>query len=184
MSQSLLSVRLKEETKKPHQELEKIVVIKLKRIRSEADYAIFLNSFYNYFNTVEKTVAQYISKEVLNDYTERRNSSYLKADIEELGFQIKPSFDLPEPEITSLPAALGAMYVMEGSIMGGPVIVEMLKKHGIVKGFSFFSGYGADTGKMWSTFLAVLNTNTASEDAQQIAINAAKETFSKFQTYF
>lgn len=184
MSQSLLSARIKEETKKSHQELEKKVVLKLKGIRSEADYAGFLNSFYNYFNTVEKANAPYISNKVLSDYTERRNSSYLKADIEELGFEIKPSIGLPQPEITSLPAALGAMYVMEGSIMGGPIIVEILKKHGITKGFSFFSGYGAETGKMWSAFVSVLNANASDEQAKQIAVNVANDTFAKFQSYF
>lgn len=184
MSQ-LLSARIKEETKKPHQELEKIVVLKLKGIRSEADYADFLNSFYSYFKIVEQATAQFITNEVLSDYTERRNSDYLKSDIEELGFQIKPLIgDLPKPEINSLPAALGAMYVMEGSIMGGPIIVEMLKKYGVTKGFSFFSGYGSETGKMWSAFVAVLNANAAAEDAQQSAINAANDTFAKFQAYF
>lgn len=184
MSQPLLSARIKEATKKPHQELEKKVILKLKGIRSEADYADFLSSFYNYFNTVEKAISPYISNEVLSDNAERRNSNYLKSDIEELGFQVKPVIGLPEPEITSLPAALGAMYVMEGSIMGGPIIVEMLKKHGITKGFSFFSGYGAETGKMWSAFVAVLNAEASDEQAQQIAINAANETFDKFQIYF
>lgn len=184
MNQPLLNSRLKEETKKAHQELEKKVISKLKAIRTEAHYADFLNSFYNYFSGVESLVSQHINTDILPDYAVRRNSGRLKEDIAELGFQISPLTEKPMPEITSLPAAIGAMYVMEGSIMGGPIIVEMLKKYGIKRGFSFFSGYGAETGKMWATFMTFMNNNTVTETEQQIAINVASQTFARFQYYF
>lgn len=184
MTQLLLSTKIKEDTKKAHQELEKKVVLQMKAIRSSSDYANFLNSFYVYFNAIEQLIAPYITAEVLPDLAERRDSKYLKLDIQELGYEIQNSPEISLPEINSLCEALGAMYVMEGSIMGGPIIVDILKKNGIPKGFSFFSGYGANTGKMWANFIAVLNTQVNTAIDQQNAIRAANQTFSKFQHVF
>ncbi len=82
----MLSTNIKEATKAAHQNLEKKVVLKLKSIRSDEDYADFLKHFYAYFNHVEKAIKPYITTGLLPDYAERRNSSYLKRDIEALGF--------------------------------------------------------------------------------------------------
>ncbi|MEJ2884528.1 biliverdin-producing heme oxygenase [Pedobacter sp. GR22-6] len=180
----MLSTNIKEATKAAHQDLEKKVVLKLKAVRSHLDYADVLKHFYVYFNAVEQAIAPYITTELLPDHAERRNSSYLKKDIEELGADTS---DLPEaiaPEISNTLQALGAMYVMEGSIMGGPIIVQMLAKYGVDKGVSFFSGYGEATGQMWGKFVAVMNATAQNEADEAIAIAAANETFSRFGDVF
>jgi len=184
MTEKKPNVRLKEETKTAHQTLEKKVVLQLKAIRSEADYASFIHSFYLYFNALEQKLAAYINNTVVPDLSLRRNSSYLKADLQELGFRNEQEEILELPRIENLAQALGAMYVMEGSIMGGPIIVEMLRKHGLTKGFAFFSGYGAETGNMWHNFVTVLNERLQSDAEQLQAVNAANETFEKFQYAF
>ena len=89
---------------------------------------------------------------MLPDYDKRRSASYLKADIEALGATTDELPEAQAPQITNAAEAMGALYVLEGSIMGGPYIVQMLQKRGIEKGFSFFSGYGADSGHMWKAF--------------------------------
>lgn len=180
----MLSQNIKEGTSAAHQKLEGTVVRQLKAIRSNADYAEVLKNFYAYFNAVEKTIAPYITSDVLPDYTERRNSSYIKQDIEELGGSVE---NLPEanvPQINSPLEALSALYVLEGSIMGGPYIVQMLNKYGITAGTSFFSGYGADNGKMWGAFITVLNAYGEDPTNHARAIEVANETFSKFGEVF
>ncbi len=180
----MLSTKIKDATKTAHQQLEKQVVLKLKAIRSNADYAEVLKHFYAYFNAVEKAIKPYITTQVLPDYTDRRNSSYLKLDIEELGATVN---DLPAakaPEISNLQQALGALYVMEGSIMGGSIIVQMLAKYGVEKGISFFSGYGQQTGEMWAKFIAVLNANAQDETQENQSIDAANQTFGNFANVF
>ncbi len=180
----MLSTNIKEATKEAHQQLEKKVVLKLKSIRSNADYADVLKHFYAYFNTVEKAIKPYITSSVLPDYAERRHSGYLKADIEELGGDTSELPAVTVPQISSVPEALGALYVMEGSIMGGSIIVQMLAKYGVTKGVSFFSGYGEATGQMWGKFVAVLNAQAENEKQQILAIKAANETFSNFGEVF
>lgn len=179
----MLSTNIKNATKAAHQELEGKVVRKLKAIRNNDDYADLLKYFYAYFSELEKVIVPYIKK-VLPDYAARRDSTYLRSDIEELQSTIA---DLPAvtiPVINSTAEALGALYVMEGSIMGGPYIVQMLQKGGISEGFSFFSGYGEATGKMWKIFTDILNQSVQNERHEVLAIMAANATFAHFSDVF
>jgi heme oxygenase len=183
-TKTTVSTNIKETTKDAHVALEKQVVQRLKSIRSNADYAALLKYFYAYFNHVEKAIAPYITESLLPDYKERRNSSYIKNDILALGIKIE---DLPAttvPVIDNHVKALGALYVMEGSIMGGSIIVKMLEKSGIIDGISFFSGYGEATGPMWQKFVAVMNREAISDAQQADMIQAANETFSHFSKVF
>ncbi|GGH24045.1 biliverdin-producing heme oxygenase [Sphingobacterium alkalisoli] len=180
----MLSQNIKESTGAAHQKLEGTVVRQLKAIRSNADYAEVLKNFYAYFNAVEKSIAPYMTIEVLPDYADRRNSSHIKQDIEELGGSVDNLPKADVPVIKSTLEALSALYVLEGSIMGGPYIVQMLNKYGITEGTSFFSGYGTDTGKMWGAFTAVLNIYGEDTSSHARAIEVANETFSKFGDVF
>lgn len=180
----MLSLSLKEDTRTSHQQLEKQVVQRLKAITTQADYADFLKHFYAYFHAVEQAIAPYITPQVLPDYEERRHASFLKADLETLG---STSDSLPAataPTIDTTVQALGALYVMEGSIMGGSVIVKMLEKVGITEGVSFFSGYGSATGSMWKTFTEVLNAQAPTEADKAQAVATANETFTRFGDVF
>lgn len=180
----MLSTNIKDATKTAHLNLEKKVIEKLKGIRSNADYADFLSYFYAYFSVVEKAIAPFITEQLLPDYKERRNSIYLKNDIEELGGQTEEVLPITPPQITSQLQALGALYVMEGSIMGGSIIIKMLEKGGITKGISFFSGYGEATVQKWSVFVSVLNQQAANHIQEQEVITAANEAFARFEEVF
>jgi len=180
----MLSSNIKEATKTAHLSLEKSVIQKMKAIRSNEDYADFLKHFYAYFNKVEQAIAPYITTELLPDHAERRNSSFLKQDIEALGFDVNKLPEATAPKITNVLQALGALYVLEGSIMGGSIIIKMLEKGGITKGISFFSGYGEATGMMWGKFIAVMNEQAKTSEEQAVAIETADQTFLKFSEVF
>lgn len=180
----MLSQHIKESTHSAHQKTEGIVVRKLKNIRSEADYAEILKGFYAYFQAVENNIAPYITTEVLHDLNERRNSSYILKDIQELGGDIDTLPAVNAPTVTNTLEALSALYVLEGSIMGGPYIVQMLQKYGIDKGFSFFQGYGADSGKMWAGFTSVLNQFGEDPATHTRAVEVANQTFQNFGEVF
>ncbi|MBE8719971.1 biliverdin-producing heme oxygenase [Sphingobacterium pedocola] len=180
----MVNTKIKEATQQAHQQLEKTVVLQLKSVRSNADYANVLKNFYAYFHAVEQAIAPYINSGNLPDMAERRNSSYIKKDIEELGGDINVLPIAQAPQISNTLQAFGALYVLEGSIMGGPYIVQMLQKYGMDKGFNFFSGYGADSGKMWQSFTTVLNSLPQTEAEERIILEAADETFTRFGHVF
>lgn len=174
---------LREQSTVPHQQLEKIVISRLKAIKTDKDYAEFLTLFYSYFNKLEQAIAPFITDEMLPDRLERRNSSYLANDIIDLGENPVQLTGIELPVIDNAAKAFGALYVMEGSIMGGPIIIQILAKYGVTKGISFFSGYGPETGKKWNAFIDALNTNLSAKHHPD-AINAAVETFSRFADAF
>ena len=180
----MLSTAIKTATQESHQKLEKKVVKKLKAVRSNADYAELLKYFYAYFNKLENKIAPFITADVLPDHKNRRTSAYLKADIEQLGQSVNELPAVTVPQIHNVIQALGALYVMEGSIMGGPYIVQMLAKGGINSGVSFFSGYGPATGQKWQAFTAVLNAHAPTLEAEEVAILTANETFRHFSEAF
>lgn len=175
---------LKEQTNTAHQKTEGIIIRKIKAIRSTADYIEVLKGFYAYFSTVEKEMAAFITSEVLTDLNERRNSTHIQKDIEALGGSITNLPKAVAPKISNTIDALSAMYVLEGSIMGGPYIVKMLEKQGIATGFSFFQGYGSDSGRMFGLFVEVLNQYGQDPSTHTQAVAMANETFTNFGEVF
>lgn len=179
-----LSKVIKDATKEDHQALEKKVVERLKNIKSKGDYADLLKYFHNYFDHLEKAIAPFLTEEIRPNYKDRRTSEHLRNDL--LALQDVPvSFrDITIPVISNSLEAIGALYVMEGSIMGGGIIVKMLAKKGITKGISFFSGYGEDTLMIWNAFQKAMNTSAYTQEQKLIIIHTAQETFRHFSQLF
>jgi heme oxygenase len=72
--------------------------------------------------------------------------------------------------------ALGAMYVIEGSTLGGNVIAKQLSK---TEGFdnitfNFFGCYHENTGPMWKDFKEVLDTEVRTENYDEVLAGAKK----------
>lgn len=72
--------------------------------------------------------------------------------------------------------ALGAMYVIEGSTLGGNVIAKQLSK---TEGFdevtfNFFGCYQENTGPMWKNFKEVLDTEITEEHYKEVLSGARK----------
>jgi len=72
--------------------------------------------------------------------------------------------------------ALGAMYVIEGSTLGGNVIAKQLSK---TEGFdevtfNFFGCYQENTGPMWKNFKEVLDTEITEENYNEVLSGAKK----------
>lgn len=180
----MLSQYIKEQTHAAHQNVEGTIVRQMKNIRSEADYAEVLKGFYAYFRAVEDSIAPFLTAEVLPDVAERRNSSHIKTDIETLGGSVDHIPEATAPVVTNVQEALASLYVLEGSIMGGPYIVQMLNKYGIHRGTSFFEGYGENSRVMWAGFTAVLNKYAEDPTTYERAVSIANQTFYNFGDVF
>jgi heme oxygenase len=84
-----------------------------------------------------------------------------------------PSF----PQPGSPAEALGMLYVLEGSTLGGRLILRTLAEHGVDEpDLAFLDPYGAQTGVRWRSFLAILERETAGEAdlADQAASGAVR----------
>jgi heme oxygenase len=74
---------------------------------------------------------------------------------------------------------MGALYVVEGSTLGGAVLSRhFAERFGVSRdhGLAFFNVYGDRTGEMWQRYLAALVEYDNAGDAERV-IAAAKATF-------
>ncbi|MCB2406492.1 biliverdin-producing heme oxygenase [Hymenobacter lucidus] len=79
------------------------------------------------------------------------------------------------PPLATEAQLLGAMYVMEGSTLGGQVLARQLAKAGI-EARSYFSGNGEQTGPLWKSFCQLLS-EAATEENQAEIVASASQTF-------
>lgn len=184
MSEMIME-RLRNETKTAHQQLEKATVPFIRRATSEDQYAYLLKMFYGYFKPVEETIQSLVDSSLLTDIGERRQSDSILADLKTIGAEgdelVTSEFT---PDLTNVPQALGAMYVLEGSTLGGRFISQMLMKQlnrSANEGITFFSGYGEQTEAKWKAFTQMVNEYAEKfpENKDQI-VAAADETFANF----
>ena len=115
------------------------------------------------------------------DMLRRIKLPLLSADLRALGVGSGALEQLPVcrdlPACDGLAAALGCLYVLEGSSLGGQVISRHFNHSlnlDVHNGIAFFTGYGAATGPMWQAFGVRLMTAGADEAA---LVHSACETF-------
>lgn len=182
-----LSHRLKLNTLPVHQQLEKSLISKMRSISSVDQYIKLLQFFYSYFSALEDQINNYITIEMLPDYFIRRKTKNMIEDIEYFeGVLPKKLSKEKLPEIKNHLQAFGALYVIEGSTLGGKIISKMMEtklNFNNTKGFTFFNGYGNDTETMWQSFKYALNKQSLNERNDNEIINTANSTFTKFNMW-
>lgn len=178
--------QLKSQTAHQHQQTEELVDI-MREDFSPADYKKLLTRFYAFYKSFEPKMFDALRENPIDfDYENRQNTPKLFRDLESLGMseaeisEIEDFDDLPA--LDSKEKIFGALYVVEGSTLGGQVISRHLKeKFGFDEsgGSAFFSGYGKETGAMWKIFRDAI-TNFSGGDANRgEVIGAANDTFTK-----
>lgn len=183
----MLSEKIKETTKSNHLSVEKKLIIMIQSVKNEEQYAKLLNLFYSYFGGLELRINNHLDLSYLPDYEHRRKTKALVDDLTNLGVNIPELATKNDlPEINNHYQALGALYVIEGSTLGGMIICKMLAKQLGWKDYtriSFFNGYGDQTMSMWQKFKQSLDEPIYSEK-HDIIIDAANQTFVKFGDWF
>lgn len=184
MINKMLSEKLKEKTKTAHIELEKVLAQKIKSIRNIEDYLEILAYFYRFFNPLEKAIFSQL-KGTLPDVAQRRKTEWILEDLDYFR-PSRPAISpyLNTPDINNNIQAIGALYVIEGSTLGGEVICRMVSQRlGVYPepGFKFFSGYGEDTAQMWEDFKNFINSKSWTPEEEDEIINTAGYTFGSFK---
>jgi heme oxygenase len=90
------------------------------------------------------------------------------------------------PRLDCAFAVLGAMYVVEGSALGGRGLARHLGAllgHETLMGRRFFASDGADTGRAWRAFGERLSAVPAAGAARCTVIDAAVATFNCFEAW-
>ena len=90
------------------------------------------------------------------------------------------------PCLKSADARLGALYVVEGSALGGRDLgrnLDRLLGPEAIDGRRFFLGRGPGTGAAWKRYLAQLSASSAEPESRTKIIGAAMETFAVFEKW-
>lgn len=180
---------LKQETKVNHQQLEKLLVKQMRIITRKEDYVKLLQLFYSYFGALEDKINQFIlSHKIEEEHSfQRRKTKSIADDIVASGGTVNEKCaDEYLPEIKNDLQAFGALYVIEGSTLGGRVIAKMMQRQmdmNAIEGFTFFHGYGDETESRWAAFKELLNDQVNSNADKEDVVSAADETFAKFHSW-
>lgn len=147
-------------TRTQHERLEKVVGLG-RIVESEAQYVSVLRQFYGVWCPLEELLSETsVAKDPALEFPKRRRANRLVRDLEVLDPLFSDEQAIPKERLPwktlGEARAIGILYVMEGSTLGGQIISrELQKKLGIERhsGGSFFHGHGQKTGEMWHSFL-------------------------------
>jgi heme oxygenase len=156
---------------------------------SRSGYIALLNHFLAFHATIEDRLGRGPDlAEHGIDLAERRRSPLLLSDLALLG---APATIAPPPVLRTLPvpgsaaAAIGYLYVSEGSRMGGLALARSLDgllAPGSVAGRSFLLGYGPRHGAMWRDLCDTIERVGAADECRGAMISAALRAFSVFES--
>lgn len=155
----MISVFLKEQTKQQHDDTE--TKLQSQKIFDKSytleDYKKLLIHNYQLINRYEPQI-----QDQLKNYPElklelRSKIEALKTDLNHLN--IETNAEAPTQNLENEAEAFGALYVMEGSTLGGNVIAKQLKKNPEFENvvFNYFGVYGENTGKFWQEFKSIID---------------------------
>jgi heme oxygenase len=176
---------LREQTRTEHTRIES--VLQLTRPMSVARYASVMAGFHEFLQRWEPRVASALPAHLRDWSAKRKRSGFAADDLRQLGVPHTPHLaHAAERAVRSIPmndaaGALGSMYVIEGSALGGQVITPMLKQHlGLTPatGAGYFHGHGPATAAMWRDFREVIARELGDDDAAaRSACHSARRTF-------
>jgi heme oxygenase len=180
LSRAEIMTALRAQTRTQHDELEKALDL-LAPPLSRDRFLRLVQRFFGFHRVWEPTIAQH---GFLREFhLARHRLPLLRGDLLALG--------MDATDIESLPLcyaarscgmdedeALGALYVMEGSTLGGQIISRALATQDWVPhgGLRSFNPYGAGTGAMWRGFGDLIEREGANRDAAKI-VTGAQRTF-------
>jgi heme oxygenase len=150
----------------------------------EGEYVNYLAAMCEVIAWTERVIFPRVAA-VVPDIERRRKLSAIQHDL--AGYTSSVSTQAFTPAIaTGTGFALGFMYVMEGSTLGGMVILKHIKERGFARedNTNFFTGYGPATGSSWRSFIDLFSRYVVQHHLEDEAIEGAKAAFQSIGQYF
>lgn len=163
---------LRERTRAEHDRIEEALDWQ-SRAADRQSYADWLERLQGFYSGWEPALAEAVDDPLFFD--ERRKLPLLERDLAALGRPVGPGHEAPLYPFTTQAEALGALYVLEGSTLGGLLIAAHVRGH---LGFepAFHGGYGKQTAQRWQSFRARLD-HAIGADELDASVAAARRTF-------
>lgn len=175
-----LHARLREATADAHAQLESLLGL-LDSPMSYTRFVAVLMRFHGFHRAWEPALARALQDEAFTAPRQRLaliEHDLRALDIDDLDIEALPVVPEAAQLCRTLEGALGSLYVMEGSTLGGRVITRRLLADADwcpAEGLLYFHPYGDLTGERWRQTLALLST--VPPQRQQAVVDGALATF-------
>lgn len=161
----------------------------LARDLTEQTYCQILQLFHGYYAAAEERLLGDDSQLAGSTFDVRaaRKSHLLQQDLATFAQPLSDIRCNDLPDMSSMSAALGCLYVLEGSTLGGQMIAKFLRRSlglDAANGAAFFNGYGADTYGNWERTRQFIEAQSQDETfVHSDALVAAQATFSSLERW-
>ena len=143
-------------------------------LADRAHYIAFLKAQAEAFLPVEAAIDDAQPERMLPDWPSRRRAPLLKRDLAALDVTLEPLAEFPVP--TSPEALLGAIYVLEGSRLGGKFLERQIAD-GLPREFM-----SAHDSASWRELVGIIDERLQSTEQIEAAIASARSVFALFET--
>ncbi len=177
--------RLRRHTGSLHDGIE--TLLRLEAPMPLARYGRILHGFHEFLRLWEQRVRHALPPALQPWFDARVRSPFAAQDIAALGLPEDPAMRASARtsqhllRLDSPAAAIGSLYVIEGSALGGQVLTpRLLAAHGLTPahGTAYFHGFGARTGAMWREFRQLAQAEAGEDEVhREAACRAAAQTF-------
>ncbi|MCP2029691.1 heme oxygenase [Flavobacterium sp. HSC-32F16] len=150
------------------------------------DYAHYLSLMHDVHKNTEEIVYPILS-DIIPDLEQRKKKHLIEEDLLFLNHNKKASSVVFDRTEMSVPFALGVLYVIEGSSLGGRFILKNIVKNPTLsndQGVSYFKGYGDKTGSYWKNFLNMLAEYEQNNNFANSIIEGAVYAFDSIYNHF
>lgn len=179
---------IKSKTADSHRKLESLPISAsiLSPSMKTADYIHYLCLMHDVHKNVEELIYPMLSG-IIADLNERKKKHLIEEDLLYLNHNKSASNNVFDSANLTVPFALGILYVVEGSTLGGRFILKnIMTVPGLDKdqGISYFKGYGEKTGSYWKSFLTFLESYEKKYNCGNTIIEGAVYAFDSIYNHF
>lgn len=171
---------LKLHTSEQHAAIERVVPLMAADF-DRARYAAYLRVMYGFHRDFERVLGAIPGiRLALPDFDERRKLPLLARDLQALALVVpEEARAFPLPPLDTVARGLGAMYVLEGSTLGGRILSRHLGTTLSITpeaGGAYLASYGAELAPMWKRFGAALEAWARGRPTAPV-VESARATF-------
>ena len=180
---------LRSKTNDSHKKLENLPVSAsiLSQNLTVDGYLHYLHLMHDVHVQTENVVFPILS-DLIPDLEQRRKTALLENDIDAMGTSKKDSkIVFKNAAAFSVACALGVMYTVEGSSLGGRFILKNINAvlgYDENHGAKYFAGYGNHTGSYWKNFLNILTGFEQQTGSDEEIIAGAQFAFDAIYDHF
>ena len=170
---------LRERTHEAHEAIERALAL-ASPSAGRAEYARHVAALWGWMKPVEPVLWRGRWPAGIDAGARAMKTSWLETDIAAARADglLGPHVEVSEPmESGSRAARFGQAYVIEGSMLGGAMLLRRLGSRLAPWPVRYLHGYGAEAGRYWRQFLAALEESVSAPGDVDEAADAAHETF-------